>query len=37
LADTWLSDVQAHFPPTTPPVGPTVTVEDGQLFIMRPT
>jgi Bacterial protein of unknown function (DUF839) len=33
--DTWLSDVQAH-PPTTPPVGPTVTVEDGQLFLMRP-
>jgi Bacterial protein of unknown function (DUF839) len=32
-ADTWLSDVQAH-PPTTPPVGPTVTVEDGQLFLM---
>jgi hypothetical protein len=35
-ADTWLSDVQAH-PPTTPPVGPTVTVEDGQLFLLRPT
>ena len=35
-ADTWLSDVQAH-PPTTPPVGPTVTVEDGQLLLMRPT
>jgi hypothetical protein len=34
-ADTWLSDVQAH-PPTTPPGGPTVTVEDGQLFLMRP-
>jgi hypothetical protein len=34
--DTWLSDVQAH-PPTTPPEGPTVTVEDGQLFLMRPT
>jgi hypothetical protein len=33
--DTWLSDVQAH-PPTTPPGGPTVTVEDGQLFVMRP-
>ena len=33
--DTWLSDVQAH-PPTTPPVGPTVTVEDGPLFLMRP-
>jgi hypothetical protein len=35
-ADTWLSDVQAH-PPTTPPVGPTVTVEDGQLFLLRPS
>jgi hypothetical protein len=35
-ADTWLSDVQAH-PPTTPPGGPTVTVEDGQLFLLRPT
>jgi Bacterial protein of unknown function (DUF839) len=35
-ADTWLSDVQAH-PPTTPPAGPTVTVEDGQLFLLRPT
>jgi hypothetical protein len=34
-ADTWLSDVQAH-PPTTAPGGPTVTVEDGQLFVMRP-
>ena len=34
-ADTWLSDVQAHLP-TTPPGGPTVTVEDGQLFVMRP-
>lgn len=34
--DTWLSDVQAH-PPTTPPGGPTVTVEDGQLFLMTPT
>ena len=34
-ADTWLSDVQAH-PPTTPPAGPTVTVEDGQLFLMSP-
>jgi Bacterial protein of unknown function (DUF839) len=32
--DTWLSDVQAH-PPTTPPGGATVTVEDGQLFVMR--
>jgi hypothetical protein len=31
--DTWLSDAQAH-PPTTPPGGPTVTVEDGQLFVM---
>jgi hypothetical protein len=35
-ADTWLSDVQAHSP-TTPPVGSTVTVEDGQLFLLRPT
>jgi hypothetical protein len=34
-ADTWISDVQAH-PPTTAPGGPTVTVEDGQLFLMRP-
>jgi uncharacterized protein DUF839 len=34
-SDTWLSDVQAH-PPTTPPGGPTVTVEDGQLFLMTP-
>jgi hypothetical protein len=33
--DTWLSDVQAH-PPTTAPGGSTVTVEDGQLFLMRP-
>jgi Bacterial protein of unknown function (DUF839) len=35
-ADTWLSDVQAH-PPTTPPGGATVTVEDGQLFLLRPS
>jgi hypothetical protein len=35
-ADTWLSDVQAH-PPTGAPGGPTVTVEDGQLFLLRPT
>jgi muconolactone delta-isomerase len=35
-ADTWLSDVQAH-PPTTAPGGPTVTVEDGQLFLLRPS
>jgi hypothetical protein len=35
-ADTWLSDVQAH-PPTTAPGGTTVTVEDGQLFLMHPT
>jgi hypothetical protein len=34
--DTWLSDVQAH-PPTTAPGGSTVTVEDGQLFLMRPS
>ena len=33
--DTWISDVQAH-PPTTAPGGSTVTVEDGQLFLMRP-
>jgi hypothetical protein len=33
--DTWLSDVQAH-PPTASPGGPTVTVEDGQLFVLRP-
>jgi len=33
-ADTWLSDVQAHPPTTAPSVG---TVEDGQLFLMRPT
>jgi Bacterial protein of unknown function (DUF839) len=35
-ADTWLSDVQAH-PPTTAPGGATVTVEDGQLFLLRPS
>jgi hypothetical protein len=35
-ANTWLSDAQAH-PPTTPPAGSTVTVEDGQLFLLRPT
>jgi Alkaline phosphatase PhoX len=34
--DTWLSDVQAH-PPTAAPGGTTVTVEDGQLFLLRPT
>ena len=34
-ADTWLSDVQAH-PPTTAPGGAPVTVEDGQLFLLRP-
>ena len=34
--DTWLSDVQAHSP-TPAPVGSTVTVEDGQLFLLRPT
>ena len=32
--DTGLSDVQAH-PPTTAPGGPTTTVEDGQLFMMK--
>jgi Bacterial protein of unknown function (DUF839) len=35
-ADTWLSDVQAH-PPTGAPGGSTVTVEDGQLFVMTPS
>jgi hypothetical protein len=34
--DTWLSDVQAHSP-TAAPGGTTVTVEDGQLFLLRPT
>jgi hypothetical protein len=34
--DTWLSDVQAH-PPTTAPGGSSVTVEDGQLFLMSPS
>jgi hypothetical protein len=34
-ADTWLSDVQAH-PPTAAPAGASVTVEDGQLFLMTP-
>jgi len=33
--NTWLSDVQAH-PPTAAPGGSTVTVEDGQLFLLRP-
>jgi hypothetical protein len=33
--NTWLSDVQAH-PPTAAPGGTTVTVEDGQLFLLRP-
>ena len=33
--DTWLSDVQAH-PPTAAPGGTTVTVEDGQLFLLKP-
>jgi hypothetical protein len=32
--DTFLFDVQAH-PPTTPPGGRPVTVEDGQLLILR--
>jgi Bacterial protein of unknown function (DUF839) len=35
-ADSWLSDVQAH-PPTAAPGGSTVTVEDGQLFLLRPS
>jgi Bacterial protein of unknown function (DUF839) len=35
--NTWISDVQAHLP-TAPPGGDaTVTVEDGQLFLLRPT
>ena len=34
--NTWLSDVQAHGP-TPAPGGSTVTVEDGQLFLLRPT
>ncbi len=33
--DTWLFDVQAHAP-TTAPGGSSVTVEDGQLLILRP-
>jgi hypothetical protein len=33
--DTWISDVQAH-PPTAAPGGATVTVEEGQLFLLRP-
>jgi Alkaline phosphatase PhoX len=33
--DTWISDVQAHSP-TAAPGGSTVTVEDGQLFLLRP-
>jgi hypothetical protein len=33
--DTWLSDVQAHSP-TAAPGGSAVTVEDGQLFLLRP-
>ena len=32
--DSFLFDVQAH-PPTTPPGGRPVTVEDGQLLILR--
>ena len=35
-SDTWVSDVQAHSP-TAPPGGTTVTVEDGQLFLLRPS
>jgi Alkaline phosphatase PhoX len=34
--DSWLSDVQAHSP-TTAPGGSSVTVEDGQLFLMSPS
>lgn len=33
--NTWLSDVQAHGP-TAAPGGSTVTVEDGQLFLLSP-
>jgi hypothetical protein len=33
--DTWLADVQAHSP-TAAPGGSTVTVEDGQLFLLSP-
>jgi hypothetical protein len=33
--DTWLSDVQAHSP-TVAPRGSSVTVEDGQLFMLTP-
>ena len=32
--DWWLSDVQAHSPTAAPAAG---TVEDGQLFLLRPT
>ena len=32
-ADWWLSDVQAHGPTAAPAPG---TVEDGQLFLLRP-
>jgi len=35
-ADTWLSDVQAHPPTAAPGDDPTATVEDGQLFLLRP-
>ena len=31
---SFLFDVQAHSP-TTPPIGPNVTVEDGQLMLLR--
>jgi hypothetical protein len=33
--DTWLSDVQAHSP-TAAPGGSSVTLEDGQLFMLTP-
>jgi hypothetical protein len=33
-ANWWLSDVQAHSPTAAPAAG---TVEDGQLFLLRPT
>jgi hypothetical protein len=32
-ANWWLSDVQAHSPTAAPAAG---TVEDGQLFLLRP-
>jgi hypothetical protein len=34
--DTWLFDAQAHSPTPAPGGGSSVTVEDGQLLILRP-